>query len=83
MLPGNICLRLFTPHRQLGGSAIIFGALLIGMSAAQNYATVLALRTLVGAAEAFMQGLTVYYSRWYKRDEVATRAGTSHPSNSN
>ncbi len=75
MLPGNIFLRSLTPHRQLGGSALIFGTLLCGMAAAQNYAAVLALRILLGAAQAFIQGLGLYTSIWYKRDEVATRGG--------
>ncbi|RFU80358.1 hypothetical protein TARUN_1824 [Trichoderma arundinaceum] len=35
----------------------------------------LALRVLIGAATAFLQSLTLYTSLWYKRDEIATRAG--------
>lgn len=62
---------------QMGGATVIFGALLCGMSAAQNYHTVLALRILIGSAQAFIQGLGLYTSLWYKRDEVATRGGTS------
>jgi hypothetical protein len=75
MLPGNIFLRTLRPHRQLGAAVLIFGALLCGMSAAKNYQTVLALRILIGAAQAFIQGLGLYTSVWYKRDEVATRGG--------
>ncbi|KAH8805236.1 retrograde regulation protein 2 [Xylogone sp. PMI_703] len=65
MLPGNICLRYVLPHMQLGGIAC--------MAAAHNYHTILALRILVGAAQAFIQGLGLYVTLWYKRDEVATR----------
>lgn len=60
---------------QLGGSVITFGVLVACMSAAQNYETILALRVLVGASQAFIQGLGLYVTLWYKRDEVATRGG--------
>lgn len=63
------------PNLQLGGTALAFGALLAIMSAAQNYATVLSLRVLIGGTQAFMQGLSVYFTLWYKRDELATRGG--------
>jgi hypothetical protein len=77
MLPGNICLRYVLPHIQLGGSVITFGVLVACMAAAQNYQTILALRILIGAAQAFIQGLGLYVTLWYKRDEVATRGGKS------
>ncbi|PVH76569.1 MFS general substrate transporter [Cadophora sp. DSE1049] len=73
MLPGNILLRFFVPHQQLSAAVITFGALLCGMAAAVNYETVLALRILIGSSQAFMQGLGLYISLWYRRDEVATR----------
>lgn len=75
MLPGNLLVKVWRPNRHLGGTAILFGALLAGMSAASNYATVLALRLLIGAAQAFLQGISIYCSLWYKRDEFATRLG--------
>ena len=75
MLPGNILLRFFVPHHQLSVTVGTFGALLCGMSAARNYQTVLALRILIGSAQAFIQGLGLYVSLWYKRDEAATRGG--------
>lgn len=75
MLPGNICLRYVLPHVQLGSSVITFGVLVTCMAAARNYQTILALRILIGAAQAFMQGLGLYVTLWYKRDEVATRGG--------
>lgn len=45
------------------------------MSASKNYETVLALRILIGCSQAFMQGISLYGSLWYKRDEMATRNG--------
>lgn len=75
MLPGNILLGRVTPHILLGGIIITFGVLLCGMSAAPNYQTVLALRILIGSSQAFIQGVGLYNSLWYRRDEVATPAG--------
>ncbi|KAK5044952.1 hypothetical protein LTR84_010324 [Exophiala bonariae] len=74
MFPGNIGLRILPPHYILGGCALLFGAFLTAMSSAQGYETVLAMRVLLGATQAFIQGLGLYCSMWYKRDEVATRS---------
>ncbi|KAK4893997.1 hypothetical protein LTR27_007803 [Elasticomyces elasticus] len=76
MLPGNLLTRPFTPQRTIGGSVIVFGAVVIGLSAAKNYATVLSLRVLIGLAQAVIQGQSVYTSTWYKRDELASRSAT-------
>lgn len=75
MLPANVILRFLTPHYVLGGCVMVFGVLVASMAAAQNTATILALRILVGFAQAFIQGLGLYVSFWYKRDELATRSG--------
>jgi len=75
MLPGNTLLRKLTPHILLGGTVITFGVLLCGMSAAPNYQAVLALRILIGSSQAFIQGVGLYNSLWYRRDEIATRSG--------
>ena len=75
MLPGNILIRKILPHYQLGGTALLFGAFVLAMSAAQNYATIAGLRVLVGASQALIQGISIYTSLWYKRDEVGTRGG--------
>lgn len=64
MLPGNVLLRYMTPHVQIGIAIVTFGTLLCGMSAAQNTATVLALRILIGSAQAFIQGIGLYTSLW-------------------
>lgn len=52
-----------------------FGIFLTGMSAAQTYGTVLATRILIGAAQAFVQGIGMYSSLWYTRTELAIRGG--------
>ncbi len=51
----------------------MFGGFVAIMGAAENYATVVALRILIGFAQAFIQGTGLYGSLWWKRDEVATR----------
>jgi hypothetical protein len=78
MPPGNILLRWISPHYQIGGAIICFGTLVAALGAAENYSTVLALRILIGAAQAFIQGTGLYGSLWWKRDEVATRGGKWH-----
>jgi MFS family permease len=75
MLPGNVLLRSAPPWLLIGGAVVTFGVLLCGMSAAPNYQTVLALRILIGLAQALVQGIGLYSSLWYKRNELATRGG--------
>ena len=79
MLPANLCLRWVPPHMLLGSCVVIFGTLVASMAAAQNYQTILALRILVGASQAFIQGIGLYASLWYKRDELATRGALCKP----
>ena len=75
MLPGMLCLRVIGPHRQLGGATIVFGVLVCCFAASKSYPTILALRVLVGMFQSLNQGISIYTSLWYKRDEVATRGG--------
>ena len=75
MLPGNILLRYISPNKMIGGSVLAFGAIVCGMAGSQNYQTLLALRILVGFAQAFIQGLSIYTSLWFKRNEIATVGG--------
>lgn len=73
MLPANIFLRWIRPYLLVGGAIVCFGTLLCGMSAAQTYGAVLATRILIGAAQAFVQGIGMYSSLWYTRRELAIR----------
>jgi MFS family permease len=50
------------------------------MSEANNYATIVATRILIGAAQSFTQNSGIYNSFWYTRREIATRGGESNPS---
>jgi MFS family permease len=43
------------------------------ISVAKSYPTVVGLRVLVGAFEAFVNAAPLYLSLWYRRDELATR----------
>ncbi|KIY00304.1 uncharacterized protein Z520_03989 [Fonsecaea multimorphosa CBS 102226] len=76
MFPGNVGLRLpwMTAPALIGGGVLTFGAFCAGIGGAQNYATVLVLRVLIGCAQAFIQGLGLYLSFWYKRNELASRS---------
>jgi MFS family permease len=78
MLPANLGMRVIGPPRQLGIAVIFFGVCGTCLAAAKNYAAVMGLRVLIGIGEAFVQVGLLYFSFWYKRDEVATRAGISH-----
>ena len=60
----------------LASSVVLFGAFCTALAGSQTYATVLTLRIFVGGAQAFIQGLGLHSSFWYKRDELATRSGT-------
>lgn len=75
MLPANLGMRVIGPPRQLGLAVIFFGVCGTCLAASKNYATVIGLRVLIGMGEAFVQVGLLYFSFWYKRDEVATRAG--------
>lgn len=77
MLPANVCLRAprVSAPVVIGASVVLFGTFCAGLGGSQNYATVLVLRILVGSAQAFIQGLGLYFTFWYKRNELASRSG--------
>ncbi|KAF3934705.1 hypothetical protein ABW20_dc0105747 [Dactylellina cionopaga] len=74
MIPGNIILRNVEPYLIFGFAIVSFGSFLCGMGAAKNYATILVLRIFIGGAQAFVQGIGLSLSLWYKRKEIAFRA---------
>ncbi|KAH8820252.1 major facilitator superfamily domain-containing protein [Xylogone sp. PMI_703] len=80
MLPANLGMRIVGPPRQLGAAVIFFGVCGTCLSASKAYGTVIALRILIGLGEAFVQVGLLYFSFWYKRDEVATRAAVYYTS---
>ncbi|KAF8851304.1 MFS general substrate transporter [Acephala macrosclerotiorum] len=80
MLPANLGMRVIGPPRQLGAAVIFFGVCGTCLSAAKSYGAVIGLRILIGMGEAFVQVGLLYFSFWYKRDEVATRAAVCYTS---
>lgn len=74
MIPGNVCLRWLPPMYQLGGATLTFATLVCIFSTASSYTLVLVIRILIGFAQGLVQGIGIYISLWYTRNEVATRA---------
>jgi hypothetical protein len=52
---------------------IMWGMFSCCVVAAHTLGTMMALRFLTGAAEAFIHGTLIYLSFWYRYDELATR----------
>jgi 4-hydroxybenzoate polyprenyltransferase len=75
MFPANTLVRLIQPQRMIGSAVVIFGVLIICLSAAKSYGAVLAIRILVGCFQCTVQTIGLYTPFWYQRNEVATRAG--------
>lgn len=77
MFPTNILVRYIQPQRMIGSSIVIFGVLVLCLSAAKSYDSVLAIRILNGCFQCSVQAFGTYTPYWYQRNEVATRAGES------
>jgi sugar phosphate permease len=75
MFPANILVRYIQPQRMIGIAMILFGILILCLSAAESYGAVLAIRILVGCFQSSVQVIGTYTPYWYQRNEVATRAG--------
>lgn len=54
---------------------LIFGAAGIGSAYATTYAEVMILRLVLGCGEAVVQTSFVFLTLWYRREELAKRAG--------
>lgn len=52
---------------------VVWGIITACTVQANGYATLMVIRTFVGAAEAFIQGSILYLSFWYRYNELATR----------
>ena len=75
MLPGTVLQRYFGTNRQVGTATLLFGVCAICLAASKSYAATLSLRILIGAFQALNQGISVYISLWYRRNEIAGRSG--------
>ncbi|KAL2809069.1 MFS general substrate transporter [Aspergillus granulosus] len=75
-VPQGILLQKYPVTKVLGFNVLIWGILLCCSAAAQNYAGIMALRTILGIMEAVIApSLTIYTSMWYTRAESTPRFG--------
>ncbi|KAI0169101.1 putative pantothenate transporter [Hypoxylon sp. FL1284] len=72
-LPGTILIKQIRPNRQFSAAMMTWGFLTAITLVITNSAELLALRFLIGGAEAFVQGGVFYLSFWYQYHEYATR----------
>ncbi|KAF2457083.1 major facilitator superfamily domain-containing protein [Lineolata rhizophorae] len=72
-LPGTLLVRKIGPPLQFGLAMIAWGLVTTLIVTVQNYGGLMATRTFVGVAEAFVQGAVFYLSFWYTYRELATR----------
>lgn len=72
-LPGTLLIKQIGPARQFAGAMIFWGAVTTATVAIHDKGELFALRFLIGAAEAFVQGGVFYLSFWYQYRELATR----------
>ncbi|EUC44288.1 hypothetical protein COCMIDRAFT_98527 [Bipolaris oryzae ATCC 44560] len=73
-VPSNYFLKKFKPSRWIAFLMFGWGACTIGLGGAKNYATVTAVRFLLGACEAgLFPGLVYYLTFWYRARERSIR----------
>ncbi|KAH9995003.1 putative pantothenate transporter [Xylariaceae sp. FL0662B] len=72
-LPGTLLIKEIRPNRQFAGAMIMWGFLTAITVTISKSAQLLALRFIIGAADAFVQGGLFYISFWYQYNEMATR----------
>ncbi|KAI1506363.1 MFS general substrate transporter [Biscogniauxia marginata] len=72
-LPGTLLIKKLRAPFQFSGAMIAWGFFTTMTVLVQGQGGLLALRFLIGAAEAFVQGGVFYLSFWYQYSELATR----------
>lgn len=73
-VPFTMLLRTLRPSRLIPACTIVWGFVVLGNGFAQNYATLLACRLLLGLCEAgLFPSLVLYMSSFYQREELAVR----------
>lgn len=73
--PATVLLKTLRPSRLIPTIVVIWGAISIGNGFAQNYATVIACRLILGMCEAaFSPCLILYMTMFYRRDELSLRS---------
>jgi cyanate permease len=80
MIPANLNLRWVGAPTQIGIATLLFGVASVSQSAIKSYSQALGIRVIIGAGEAFVQVGILYFSYWYRRNEVATRLAVYYTS---
>ncbi|KAI8870552.1 MFS general substrate transporter [Ramicandelaber brevisporus] len=72
-IPGNLCLKRFSPRRWLSFITLGWGAASLGIAFSNNFATLMTTRALLGLFESSMfPGSIMYLTYWYRPEERAT-----------
>ncbi|KAH7325632.1 major facilitator superfamily transporter [Stachybotrys elegans] len=72
--PSNILLKYFSPSKWISRIMVSWGIVTVCTAAVTTYGGLLAVRILLGLAEAgFFPGIMMYLCFWYKPEERATR----------
>ncbi|ENH63271.1 Putative tartrate transporter [Fusarium oxysporum f. sp. cubense race 1] len=72
--PSNILLKYFSPSKWISRIMVSWGIVTICTAAVSTYGGLLAVRIMLGLAEAgFFPGIMMYLCFWYKPEERATR----------
>ncbi|KFY43506.1 hypothetical protein V494_01944 [Pseudogymnoascus sp. VKM F-4513 (FW-928)] len=73
-VPSNYLLKKFSPSKWIAFLMFSWGAVTIGLGGAQSYASVTAVRFLLGVFEAgLFPGLVYYLTFWYRTEERSMR----------
>ncbi|KAH8799261.1 MFS general substrate transporter [Flagelloscypha sp. PMI_526] len=73
-IPGTLLAKKWLPSNSIALGAVIWSTAAACMAGAQNYPGVIVCRLFIGIGEAlFGQAVALYYSMWYKKDEVGKR----------
>ncbi|KAH8122978.1 MFS general substrate transporter [Trichoderma asperelloides] len=73
-LPGTLLIKKIGAPVQFSGAMLTWGVLTVLTMLVKSSGQLIAMRFLIGAAEAFVQGGAFYLSFWYEYQELATRA---------
>lgn len=73
-VPSNYFLKKFSPSKWIAFLMFSWGAITVGLGGAQSYASVTAVRFLLGVFEAgLFPGLVYYLTFWYRTEERSIR----------
>ncbi|KAM0753497.1 MFS general substrate transporter [Meredithblackwellia eburnea MCA 4105] len=73
-VPGNILTNVLSPNLAIGGGAMLWGIASSAQAGATSFAGIVVCRLFIGIGEAaFGTAVPLYFSRWYRREEVAKR----------